>query len=435
MSEFPKFVDEAVETMPREHLERLQEARLMRMIEFAYANAPLIRQTWERAGVRPADIRSLGDFHEKVPFIDKDTIREFRDAHGDACGGLKAIGDDELRVVASTSGTTGDPTPVLIGPNSPNHIGMMRDYWNLGVRPGDYVTKAIFTFRGGHYRAPFASLGWKSILFSHSPAEVPRIFKASLEYRPTLMMTVSSPLLLAFEQEIDRTGVDPKDIFKSYKGAAFGGEALGVRQRALAESWGLKLFEMGAVGDGITGMECEARNGFHAWEDLVLIECLDPDGDEPVPDGALGELVVTMLTDRFNPVIRYRTEDMVRIERAPCSCGRTHSRVFLAGRKSDQIVVGDTVVMPKTVQAIIEMHGAARAGLFQFVRPSNEMDHLHLRVGYEDQYLEVSLERFAADLRASVGDSLNVEVKVELTPISELLKLGPPHKIPRMTKA
>lgn len=435
MSDYPKFVDEAVETMPREHLERLQEARLMRMIDFAYEKAPLIRKTWDRAGVRPADIRSLKDFHEKVPFIDKDAIRDFRDTHSDACGGLKAIDDDELRVVATTSGTTGDPTPVLIGPGSPNHIGMMRDYWHIGVRPGDYVSKAIFTFRGGHYRSPFSPVGWKSILFSHSPAEVPRIFKASLEYRPTLLMTVSSPLLLAFEQEIDRSGVDPTDIFKSYKGAAFGGEALGERQRKLAESWGLKLFEMGAVGDGITGMECSARAGFHAWEDLVLIECLDPQGDEPVADGELGELVVTMLTDRFNPVIRYRTDDMVRVERAPCSCGRTHSRVFLVGRKSDQIRVGDTVVMPKTVQGIIETHGATRAGLFQFVRPSNDMDHLHLRVGYESDYLDVPLDRFAADIRSAVADQLNVEVKIELTPISELLKLGPPHKIPRMTKA
>ncbi len=429
------YADEYIETMPRDDLMRLQEARLMRMIRFAYENAPLIRSTWDAAGVKPSDIRSIADFREKAPFTDKDAVRQFRDTHNDPCGGLKAVSDEELSIVASTSGTTGDPTPVLIGKRTPNQIGMMRDYWHLGVRPGDFVTRPIFTFRGGHYRWPFEELGWKSLLFSHSPAEVPRIFEGSKRFRPTGFMMVSSPLLLAFEQEIDRTGQDPKDIFSSYKMVVFGGEPLGARQKKLAERLGLNLYEMGSVGDALTGSECTMRSGFHVWEDLIFAECLDPETNAPIPAGGQGELVITMLTDRFNPMVRFRTGDLVRFGTGVCGCGRTHARMHLLGRTGDRMMVGDTVIMPRLVQEMIECHAPARAGLFQFVRPSNDMDHLHLRVGYEEQHLNGSLDKFGDDLRDSLTAQLSVTVKIELTPVSELLKLGPPHKIPRITKA
>lgn len=421
--------------MPPADIARLQEARLMRMLAFAYEHAPLVRDAWQDAGVTPADIRSIADFTSKAPFLDKDDVRRFRDTKGDPCGGLMAVRQAELRLIGTTSGTTGDPTPVLLGHQPPFQISYMRDFWEIGCRPGDHIIRTLFTFRGPT-RPEFHQAGWINIHFNHTPADVPRIFEASKRYRPTAAYPLSNPLIAAMEAELERTGEDPTEIFASYRGAAFGGEGLSPRQRAMTRSWGLDLRELGAVGDVMTGMECSAHDGMHVWEDMVFIECLEPFGDQPVADGEVGELVVTGLVDKFNPLIRFRTDDMVRIIRGTCACGRTHPRLQIKGRKSDRIEIEGRTVMPAEVQAIVEQHKPARAGLFQIVRRPGETDKLRLRVGFEaallDTTSEAGLERQIVD---SVVDALGVPVAVELVPTSELLKLGPPHKIPRVTKA
>src|SRR5215467_4575767 len=101
-----------VETMTRADLEAHQLERLLEVIALAYERAPLIREAWEAAKVHPRDIRTLDDFRERVPFIDKDAVRRFRDERGDPYGGLLCVDPNELTAIMSTSGTTGDPTLV-----------------------------------------------------------------------------------------------------------------------------------------------------------------------------------------------------------------------------------------------------------------------------------------------------------------------------------
>src|SRR5436853_4657057 len=139
-----------VETMSRADLEARQLERLLEVIPIAYERAPLIREAWEAARVHPRDIRSLDDFRERVPFIDKDAVRRFRDERGDPYGGLLCVDPAELTAILSTSGTTGDPTLVAETwgkPSGPRAI-MFRDFWGMGVRPGDHVSLFLFTFRG-----------------------------------------------------------------------------------------------------------------------------------------------------------------------------------------------------------------------------------------------------------------------------------------------
>jgi len=93
------------------------------------------------------------------------------------------------------------------------------------------------------------------------------------------------------------------------------------------------------------------------------------------------------------------------------------------------------VVLPRAVRETVEAFAPFRAGLFQFVRPSASMNHLHLRVGYEAEFLTGTLGELASSLREALTETLHVPTKIELTPVSELLKLGPPHKIPRVTKS
>jgi phenylacetate-CoA ligase len=205
---------------------------------------------------------------------------------------------------------------------------------------------------------------------------------------------------------------------------------LGPRARRLVDSWGLELFDHTGVGDVGAATECREHNGCHVWEDTALIEVLDPDGDEPVADGERGELVSTTLMNLVSPLVRYRSDDLVRFTREPCACGRTHGRVWPLGRKSDEVVVDGRSVLPLDVWPAIEDVPETAAGLFQVVRPQRELGRLRLRVGYA---------RVGPGLQGRVEDAveahLGLRPDVELVEQEVLLRQGPPHKIPRVVRS
>lgn len=429
-----KFWHEFIETAPRSEIEKLQEARLLRILERGHAGSPLLQELWGKAGITPSDIKSLADFKARAPFMDKDSIRDFRDRHDDPFGGLVRRDDPMLRMVTSTSGTTGDATPLTWSHRSIGETAYQRNYYALGARAGDYILHCTFTFRVGQRQTGPAEGGLIPIVLDHLPEEVPRIIEASLRFRPTIFVIMSGPLMIALEEYFEKTNIDPRDVFRSYKAVIFGGEALGPRQRALAQSWGVNLYEMMALGDVSIAIECEMRDGCHPNEDLALVECLDPQGTEPVADGEVGELVVTMLADPLLPLIRFRTDDLMIVNRSPCGCGRTHLRYKMVGRKSDQIIVKGKSVLPMNLRTAIEDEVESRAGLFQIIRPHRQSEELRLRIGHNPEALRSSPEEFGRRLKDKLEKLLELPVWIELVPDAELLRLGPPHKIPRVTK-
>jgi phenylacetate-CoA ligase len=427
------YFDEDSETMPRAQLEALQEALLLEMLPHAYEHAPVIREAWDDAGVRPSDIRSLEDFRERAPFVDKNALRRFRDERGDPYGGICAIAPEELTAVMSTSGTTGDPTlvPEKWGGGAGRPAIITRDFWGMGVRPGDHVALVLFTFRGPTYGL-FQGLGTVPILFDFEPAEMERFCELSLRYRPTGLYNFGSFLINAVRDACARRGFDPTDVFASYSGVVFAGEPLSPRARRLARSWGVELFEHTGIGDVTAAFECRAHDGLHVWEDTALVEGIDPEGGGPTPTEDRCELVATSLLNRTAPLVRYRSDDLVRIVREPCVCGRTHARVWPIGRKGDEVVVDGKPVLPIDVWAAVESVDACAMGLFQVIRAAPRSDTLALRVGYAPAY-ERALAAVEEDVRGAVNDALGIVPQVELVPDATLLRLGPPHKIPRVT--
>jgi phenylacetate-CoA ligase len=258
-----------------------------------------------------------------------------------------------------------------------------------------------------------------------------RFCELSLRYRPTGLYNFGSVLINAVRDACERRGFDPRDVFASYKGVVFAGEPLSPRARALTDEWGVELFEHTGVGDVTAAFECRAHDGLHIWEDTVFVEGLDPDGATPIADGERCELVATSLFNRTSPLVRFRSDDIVRLTREPCVCGRTHARVRPIGRKGDEIVVQGRSVLPVDVWAAVESVDACAMGLFQVIRTDREADHLRLRVGYAPAY-ESRCSAVRDDVRDAVLAMLGVESDVEMVPNATLLKLGPPHKIPRV---
>jgi phenylacetate-CoA ligase len=428
-----RYFDPHIETMPRDQLERLQEVRILQLVPYVYQRSPLIREVWDEAGVKPSDIRSLADFKAKVPFIDKDRIRRFRDAHNDPFGGLRCADAPHLRGVGFTSGTTGDPTPL---PRSEHHVTLdaaQRELWHMGARPHDYVAYSLFTFREGLNSDKFTGSGIRPVCVPHLPSEVANLVAVCRQYRPTTLIMLSTPLIVALQQYQQKTGDDLREAFSSCRNVVFGGERLSEGLQEQLESWGLEAFQLTSLGDIATCMECNAHDGMHTWEDLALVEHLDPSGAEPVPDGTRGEMVVTALADDVGPLIRFRTDDLVEYTSKPCSCGRTHGRIRPLGRKGDEMLIQGHSVLPIDIFPLMHQFRATQAALFQLVRPQREADVLKLRVGYAPELLEGSKSELAVAISAAVGAALGVPTEVELVANAELLKSG--HKIARVTKA
>jgi phenylacetate-CoA ligase len=428
-----------IEAMPRDEIERLQAERLLGdIVPWAYARSGLIRETWDAVGITPADIQSLDDFYEKVPFIDKDAIRSYRDRHDDPYGGLLCLdpADPNLRgvfsAIFSTSGTTGDPTPVPYAGRGPSML--VREFWEMGARPGDHFMHCLFTFRGPGVHDTIRGVGATPVFVDHQPEDVPQLLQWSRDFRPTAWYTMSGPLVMMIEHTAAALGTDLVDAFSSYRGVVFAGEPIGPRARAKVEGWGLELFIHTSLGDVGAATECREHDGCHFWEDCAFVETLDPQGVEPVADGARGELVSTTLVDKIAPLIRYRSDDLVRVTREPCTCGRTHGRVWPLGRKGDEVVVGGTSVLPGDVWPAIEMIDETSAALFQIVRTAREMDHLKLRVGYASEGPR-GLDDLRTRVTEAVAAAIGFEPDVELVENEVLLRQGPPHKIPRVTKA
>jgi len=420
------YYDEEYETMPRAQLEALQEELLLEMLPHAYEHGALVHETWDAAGVHPRDIKTLDDFRELAPYIDKDAIRRFRDERGDPYGGLSTVAPAELTAIMSTSGTTGDPTLVPEkwgGGGGGRPAVITRDFWGMGVRPGDHVALVLFTFRGPTYGL-FQSLGTIPVLVDFDPSEMARFCELSLRYRPTGLYNFGSVLINAVRDVCDARGFDPSDVFSSYKGVVFAGEPLSPRARRLAEEWGVELYEHTGVGDVTAAFECPQHDGLHIWEDTAFVEELELDGDRR-------ELVATALVNRTAPLIRYRSDDIVRITRDPCACGRTHARMWPVGRKGDEIVVQGKTILPIDVWSAVESVDACAMGLFQVIRSAREVDVLRLRVGYAPPAIESSVRD---EVAAAVFDATGIVAEIELVPNAALLRLGPPHKIPRVAK-
>jgi phenylacetate-CoA ligase len=421
---------DSFETAPRAEIEKLQERKLLDQLARVVDRQPLLRDLWQKAGVAPADIRSLADFKARAPFMDKDMIRAWRDEHDDPFGGILACDASDVNSIGSSSGTTGDATLFAYRWHVPGSwIFHPRQLWELGLRPGDYAVDFVFNTRGVTFEM-YVDMGVIPLLVDHDPSDLRRLLDLSRRYRPKFLFMLSSPMILALEQ-LEREGAAVADAWSSYEAIVFGGEPLSPRLRGVCERWGMKIYQMTSLGDSGTAFECRERSGFHAFDDYALIEVVDPQTGAAVADGERGEMVATNLVDPTAPLIRYRTGDLARMTHAPCACGRTHTRYWIDGRAGDELIIDGHSIIPLDVWSAIESVSECSAGLFQIIRPQRQMDVLKLRVGYDGSCDIATLTKRVA---TTVTAKLGVVPEIELVPNAELLKLGPPHKIPRVSK-
>jgi len=408
-------IRDEVESLPRRDMERLQVERLRAGVERLANVVPFYREKLRGGRGIPERIRSLDDL-VRLPFTTKS------DLHDNYPFGLLAVPMKEVIRIHASSGTTGKPTVVAY---TQNDIALWADliaraYAAAGVTEHDVVHNAYGygLFTGGlgfHYGAE--RIG--ATVIPVSGGNTKRQLMLMRDCGSTVLCCTPSYALLIAEVAREE-GMDPAAL--PLKIGIFGAEPWSKPMRQEIESRlgivALNMYGLSEViGPGVA-IECREQQGMHVFEDHFIPEIIDPETTEPLPDGEIGELVLTCVTKEALPLIRYRTRDRTRLMREPCACGRTTVRMDrLVGRTDDMIIVRGVNVFPSQVEAVLLRVGEVEPH-YQIVvdRSAEHMDELDVLVeapaeiyANRDRLLQLE-KRLSHEVRSALGISCNVKL-------------------------
>lgn len=373
------------ETLTREELHSLQLRRMQSILN------RLSRSPFYRTRISPQLILSSLDHIQDLPLTTKDDLRA-----GYPYGFLTEPISSMVRLHAS-SGTTGSPTAILYTEEDVNTWAdlVARCMYMVGMRPGDVFQNlsGYGLFTGGlgiHYGAE--RLGCLTIPAGAGNSK--RQIKLLKDFRVSAMHIIPS-YALHLATVFDDLGIDPHalDLRIALIGAEPHTEEI---RRRIEELYAIKAYNSYGLsemnGPGVA-FECPAQNGMHIWEDAYFVEILDPQTLEPIPEGEIGELVVTTLTRQGMPLLRYRTRDLTRILPGQCSCGRVHKRIDrILGRADDMIIIKGVNIYPMQVEQVLM--GIEEVGQnYQIILEREDyIDQMRVKVEIKD-------ESFVEDMR------------------------------------
>jgi phenylacetate-CoA ligase len=409
------YFERAIETAPREELQKLQLRRLRATLKNAAENVPLHRARMKAARIKPQDIRSLEDL-QNLPFTVKTDLRD------NYPFGMFARPRPGLLRLHASSGTTGKPTVVGYTKKDLDTWSdlMARSMACGGARPGDVVHNAygygLFTGGlGAHYGAE--RLGATVVPMSGGSTERQVVLIKDFGAR-VLCATPSYALNIAEVAERDGIDLRASALEIGLFGAEPWSEAM---RREIQVRLGLKAVDVYGLseimGPGVA-VECEAQDGLHGWEDHFLFEIIDPETGRPVPEGQAGELVITTLTKEGLPMIRYRTRDITRVSTARCACGRTHLRLRrITGRNDDMLIIRGVNVYPSQIEAALLGMPDLSPHYQLVVSRRGNMDELAVEVeaapslGSSDEVFRRMAEQVRYQIKSMIGVTTDVRVK------------------------
>ncbi len=344
-----KYFEPEIETMSRPDLEALQLEKLKATVKQA-KRSPFYGETLKEYD--ESQFTSVADLR-KLPFTVKEDLRKSYPF------GLNAVDNSEVVRLHSSSGTTGNPT-VICHTNADIDIWanrVARCMYMIGMRNTDVFqnTSGYGMFTGGLGMQNGAE--WLGALTVPAAAgNSARQIKFITDFGTTSMHAIPS-YASRLAEVFAEMGIDPKKDTKLER-LIIGAEPHTEEQRRkIEEMLGVKAyncFGMSEMSGPGVAFECTEQNGLHLWEDSYILEIIDPETLEPLPDGEIGELVLTTLDREAMPLIRYRTRDLTRILVGECPCGRTHRRIDrFKGRSDDMFIVKGVNIFPMQIEKIL----------------------------------------------------------------------------------
>jgi len=406
-----------IETIDSSNLEKLQLQRLQETVRRVYKNVPFYRDKFGGMDLKPDDIKSLADI-KKLPFTTREDLRE------NYPYGLLAVPKRGIVRLHTSSGTTGKPKAIFFSKNDVNQSAELiaRCLIMTGVREDDVLqnmmTYGLFT--GAlvmHYGAEKVGI----LVIPAGPGNTERQISLMQDFGSTCIhLTPSYALYLA--EVMDSKGiVSRRDL--QLKRAYMGAEPYSEETRLKLENMlGIDVFNSYGLsemnGPGVA-FECNKKNGMHIWEDNFIMEILDPDTGEPLPDGEKGELVLTTLCREGMPFLRYRTKDITRVIPEKCDCGRTHRRITrIIGRVDDMFIVRGVNIFPQQIERVLmSVKGVAQ----NYQIHLEAYDKMTVKVEIGQDFFDGNIEHLLS-LKSKITEKLKSEILV--TPKVELLEPG-----------
>ena len=364
--------------------------------------------------IEPGDIQTAEDF-EELPFTWKGDLRDAYPL------GLMAVPQEQIVRIHSSSGTTG--TPVVIPYTKKDvddwAVQFSRCYAMAGVTAADRVqiTPGYGLWTAGiGFQAGAERLGAMAVPMG--PGNTEKQLQMMIDLHTTVLCATSSYALLLAE-EIARRGLKERI---SLKKGIIGSERWGEKmRRRISQELGIQLYDIYGLteiyGPGI-GISCGESSGIHYWDDYVYIEIVDPVTGKVLPDGEIGEIVITTLQKEGAPLLRYRTHDLSRILPGRCACGsRYPRRDTIMGRTDDMIKVKGVNIFPSQIEELLGSIAGVSSEYRLTIEHLQGRDHCILSAEAESG---ADAERLRTEVQSLFKTKIGITVQTEITPLGTL---------------
>lgn len=374
-----------LETATQQELEQHQLDRLRKLLAAIAGRNRFYSEALRRADLaEPSEVDDLSAL-QRLPFTRKDEIARDQTAHPPFGSNLTYPLDRYVRLHQTSGTSSGRPIRWL---DTPESWAWWAELWGYvytgaGVGPGDRV---FFAFSFGPFIGFWSAFAGAAVV---GALAVPgggqdshQRLRSLLENEATVLLCTPTYALrlaeVAREQGVDlRSSAVRVTIHAGEPGAS-----IPATRRRIEDAWEAKCHDhTGLTEVGATGFTCAERSGVHLIESEFIFEVIDPASDSPVPAGQLGELVVTNLGRAGMPLLRYRTGDLVVLDRSMCPCGRTFARLQsgILGRVDDMLIVRGINVFPGSIEEIVR--GFEQVEEFRIeLRTSRGMSELRLLI-------------------------------------------------------
>ncbi len=365
----------------------------------------------EAAGI--TQVHSAEEF-EALPFSEKEDLRDAYPL------GLMTAPEEKIVRIHSSSGTTG--TPVIIPYTAKDvddwAIMFARCYEMAGITPMDriQITPGYGLWTAGiGFQNGAEKLG--AMVIPMGPGNTDKQLEMMRVMKSSVLCSTSSYALLLSE-EIEKRGIGSEIHLKK---GIIGSERWSDRMRQrISESLGIELYDIYGLteiyGPGI-GINCQKEHYIHYWDDYLYLEIIDPETGKVLPDGELGEIVITTLCKEGAPLIRYRTHDLSRIIPQKCSCGSCYPRIdVIMGRTDDMMKIKGVNVFPKQIEEIISE--------FEEISSEYQIRISHLD-GRDTMRIYVEAKAGLTDFRdRSRRIAERIKSRIGFTPIVKVVEIG-----------
>ncbi|MCL2148095.1 MAG: phenylacetate--CoA ligase [Methanomassiliicoccaceae archaeon] len=411
-----------IECMPVEELKKLQYRSFKTLIERLYDTNRFYHDRMKSVGMRPDDLRSLGDVG-RLPFMFKEDLRENYPTK------MFSVPVTDIVRFHASSGTSGKPTVVGYTENDLAYWteALARSLTSIGIGKDDIlqVSYGYGLFTGGlglHYGAE--KVGAAVVPTSTGSTE------RQLELMQDLNVTAiaCTPSYLVHMGDVAaRMGIDFRRDTCLRK-AVLGAEPWTESMRAKIEkSMGIRAYDIYGTSEQAGPMftECEERDGIHIAGDIMYVEIVDPDSGEALEEGERGEMVVTMLKKEALPMVRFRIKDITSLVGGECPCGRTSPRISrITGRSDDMLIIRGINVFPSQIEyTLMRIPQIGDQYMIEVTRDEGALDNMRIQVEirpevFSDRVEDMILLR--AGIESELKKYLNIAATVELKAPGEL---------------